>query len=162
MESSPVIVKVYTPTAAEPVSICSVLVAGLPIVTTGLVPKIADAPAGRPTALSVVSHGRVFPVDVTVRRPKEAIAPGATDTSVGTATEMPSGFALKAERAPAQGTRATASIRATLNQPRLRGLSVRGMAGTREFNCIDKDPWLRTLGQVARPIHEGKLRRCEI
>jgi hypothetical protein len=44
MESSPEIVKVYTPTAAEPVAICSVLVAELPVVTTGLVPKIGDTP----------------------------------------------------------------------------------------------------------------------
>ena len=101
MESSPEIVKVYTPTAAAPVAICSVLVAELPpVVTTGLVPKIVDAPAGSPTALSVVLHGELLPVDVTVIRPKEAVAPGATVTSVGAATEMLSGFALKAGRAP--------------------------------------------------------------
>jgi len=57
MESAPEIVKVYTPTAAVPVSICSVLVAGVPVVTTGLVPKVADAPTGSPTALSIVLHG---------------------------------------------------------------------------------------------------------
>ena len=134
--SNPEIVKVYTPTAAEPVAICSVLVAELPVVTTGFVPKIADAPAGSPTALSVVSHAEALPPAVTVRRPKEAVAPGVTVTSVGTATEMPPGFELKAGRAP-QGTRATASISATPSQPRLRGLMVRGTAGTRGFECIE-------------------------
>ena len=64
MESGPEIVKVYTPTAAAPVAICSVLVAELPVVTTGLVPKIVDAPAGSPTALSVVLHGELLPEDV--------------------------------------------------------------------------------------------------
>jgi len=83
-------------------------------------------------------------VDPTVRRPKDAVAPGATVTSIGDATEMLSGFALKAGRAP-QGTRATASIIATPSQPRLRELSVRGKAGTRKFNCIEEIPWLRTL-----------------
>ena len=134
----------YTPIAAAPVAICSVLVAELPVVTTGLVPKIVDAPAGSPTALSVVLHGELLPEDVTVRRPKEAVAPCTTDTSVGAATEMPSGFALKAGRAP-QGTRATASIIATVSHPRFRRLSVRGMASTRECICIEEVPWLRTL-----------------
>jgi len=134
-------VKVYTPTAAAPVAICSVLVAELPpVVTTGLVPKIVDAPAGSPTALSVVVHGELLPEDVTVTRPKEAVAPGATVTSVGPATEMVSGFALKAGRAPAQGARATASISATPSQPRVRGLTVRGMAGEREFRCMGEGP----------------------
>ena len=132
--------KVYTPTAAKPVAICSVLVAELPVVTTGLVPKIVDAPAGSPTALSVVLHGELLPEDVTVRRPKEAVAPCATVTSVGAATEMPSGFASKAGRAPAQGTRATASMSATPSQPTLRGLMVRGKAGTRGFECMEEAP----------------------
>ena len=133
MESSPEIVKVYTPTAAVPVAICSVLVAELPpVVTTGLVPKIVDAPAGSPTALSVVLHGELLPRDVTVTTPNEAIAPGA-------ATEMPSGFALKAGRAP-QGTRAKASISATPSQPTFRRLTIRGMAGEREFRCMEGGP----------------------
>ena len=75
-----------------------------------------------------------------MRRPKEAVAPCTTVTSIGAATEMPSGFALKADRAPVQGTRATASITATPNQPSVRGLMVRGMAGTREFKCIEEIP----------------------
>jgi hypothetical protein len=141
VESSPEIVKVYTPTAAKPVAICSVLVAEVPVVTTGLVPKLVDAPAGRPTALSVVLHGRLLPEDVTVTRPKEAVAPCTTVTSVGAATEMPSGFELKAGRAPAQGTSATASIRATPSQPRVRGLTVRGMAGERRFRCMEDGPY---------------------
>ena len=29
------------------------------------------------------------------------------------------------------------------------------MAGTREFKCIEEIPWLRTLGRMTRPIHEG-------
>ena len=111
----------YTPTAAAPVAICSVLVAELPpVVTTGLVPKVADAPTGSPTALSVVFTRRTIAEDVTVRRPKEAVAPGATVTSVGAATEIASGFALKAGRAP-QGTSATASIRATVSHKDVEG-----------------------------------------
>ena len=133
--------KVYTPTAAAPVAICSVLVAELPpVVTTGLVPKIGDAPAGSPAALSVVLHGEPLPEADTVRKPKEAVAPCTTVTSIGAATEMPSGFALKADRAPVQGTRATASISATVSHPRFRKLSIRGMAGTREFKCIEEIP----------------------
>ena len=146
--------------AAAPVAICSVLVAELPpIVTTGLVPKIGDAPAGSPTALSVVLHGELLPEDVTVRMPNEAVAPCNTVTSVGAATEIASGFALKAGRAPAQGTRAKASISATVSHPRFRRLTVRGMAGTREFTFIDGFPSADALTIGASDPRRRRRRR---
>ena len=55
-------------------------------VVTGLFPKAAVAPGGRPTAASVTVQLELLPFIVTVTVPKMAVPPATTVTLVGEAT----------------------------------------------------------------------------
>jgi hypothetical protein len=55
-------------------------------VVTGLFPKAAVAPGGRPTAASVTVQLELLPFIVTVTVPKLAVPPATTVTLVGEAT----------------------------------------------------------------------------
>ena len=85
------------------------------VIVSGLVPKIAVAPDGRPLALSVSVQVVLFPFFVIARVPKTAVSPGATETLVGDPTVTVPGCEARTVPIPATiaTRRAAASVAAT-------------------------------------------------
>jgi hypothetical protein len=113
------------------------------VMVSGFAPKTAAAPAGSPLALRVRVHALSFPFFSIDRFPKTAVAPGATDTLVGAATETAPGWA--AMTVPIPASIATRAAEATVAASR-RTTSGEGLRD----DIRNRPRWRRSIAGVTR------------